>query len=214
MSWCVLDIETIPSLDPAIMTELAAEIEPDKNLKDPEKIRANVAKKLEKAYNETSLDPLRGSICAIGVMTAKGDHHIFTAYGGMDMAHQHALEEQAIRDANEVLSGSVIAWNGRDFDFRFLGIRSLRYADKAKLRSLAPYLSLGIDPMVKLFGPRGYVKQSTFAKHLGIQCDTSFDGSMVAAAYARGEYSKITNHLSDDVRTLREIVLRCKEVLW
>lgn len=214
MSWCVLDLETIPSLDPGIMVELASEIEPDKNLKDPEKIQANVAKKLKKAYEDTSLDPLRGSICAIGVMTEKGDRHIFPAYAGMDLEAQLKAEERAIRDANEVLSGTAVAWNGRDFDFRFMAIRSLRLPPNPQIRSLPQYLMRGTDPMVKLFGHRGYVKQSTFAKHLGIPVDTSFDGSMVAAAYARGEYSKITDHLSDDIRVLWEIVKRCEEVLW
>jgi predicted PolB exonuclease-like 3'-5' exonuclease len=215
VNWCVLDIETIPSQDPNIMAELSKEVKVAKNLKDADKISASREEKLAKAYADTSFDPLLGSICAIGVMTNDGTKHLFTAYSH-DPEEQSALEAQAIADANTVLNGTVFAWNGRDFDFRFLGVRAMRYnVERPVLVALPSYLSRGVDPMRKLFGysPAGMVSLSRFAKHLGIKHDDSFDGSMVAEAFRKGEYSKITAHLDDDIETLYRIVRRCYDSL-
>jgi len=210
VTWCVLDIETIPSLDPDIMSTI--EVKPDSRLKDPGKITADVAQKMQKAYNDTSFDPLHGSICAIGIKTSLGDKHVFTAYS-TDPAEHYRLERQAILDANQVLAGTPCAWNGHDFDFRFMAVRAMKYG----VSRLPGYLlRRGVDPMHRLFGKRwdDKLKLSAACKFFGIHHDNSFDGSMVANAYARGEYKKITTHLEDDIDSLWEIVNRFDDVVF
>lgn len=209
--WLVMDIETIPSLDPEIMSRLDIRI--DSRLKDPVKIAAARAEATDKAFRRTSLDPLYGGICSVAIKRDNGSSSLFTAYGARSMREFLDLEAQLLKHLDIELSGFVpCAWNGRDFDFSFVAVRAMRVGMPRFARFL---LRSGVDPMRRIFGNTraDMVSLASAAEFFGVKHDESFDGSMVADAYARGEFNKISAHAVDDVAATWEIVTKCEEVV-
>jgi predicted PolB exonuclease-like 3'-5' exonuclease len=116
------DIETIPNM---AMVDCLPEPEPAANIKDPEKIAADVQKKKAKQVDTMALSPMFGRICAFSWYGSDG-------YGCDVMKEVSEAEE--IRLVESALTHftitndtapSIITWNGNAFDLPFLIKRAM-----------------------------------------------------------------------------------------
>jgi predicted PolB exonuclease-like 3'-5' exonuclease len=80
MNTIIFDIETAP-LPESEVKHLEPEFEAPGNIKDPDKIKAAIAAKRESWLNKLALDPVTGSVCAIGWMTTEPDIALSTGAG-------------------------------------------------------------------------------------------------------------------------------------
>ena len=166
MKTVFFDIETGP-LPEQELDDFEPVFDPPRNIKDPEKIRAALAKKSSEWRERAALSPLTGEVLAIG-MRVGGENTLL------------------LGDEKDVLTSFWNAWekikpawwvghNVLSFDLPFIVRRCWRH-DIA-----IPYLARTgkgrfddcfVDTMqlwgCGVFGPEGRVSLDNFAKHLGI----------------------------------------------
>jgi predicted PolB exonuclease-like 3'-5' exonuclease len=117
-----VDIETIPNID---MIDCLPEVEPAKNLKDPEKIKSDCEAKKQKLIDDMALSPFYGRICSAAIW-------------GDDLKNYHTIE--SISDSEEMylldwlfgcIKGTttekhqILTWNGYSFDLPFIFKRAM-----------------------------------------------------------------------------------------
>lgn len=117
----VIDIETCAAPDD-VLAKVKPEFLPAANLKDPEKIKASIAEK-ETAWREkAALSPLTGQILAIGLHVSEPDFPEPTDGVRILTETEPAMLENVWGLWNE--GGRFVGFNVREFDFRFMVIRS------------------------------------------------------------------------------------------
>lgn len=152
--WVIWDIETGPqALD--ILESRMPEFTAAANLKDPEKIKADIESKKAKYITQAALSPLTGKVVAVGVLHS---HNGMTLFHGED-------EKQVLQGACGYLSSMIlnrvycIGFNIHGFDLPFLRFRAMvhgvptphwtSYTGRAywfeKFRDLLPELVMGRD---------------------------------------------------------------------
>lgn len=118
-----LDIETIPNLN---LISLLPEPEPSANIKDPEKIAADIAKKKQAAVDKMALSPLTGRICSYAMY--------FDCLPPQWDVINEISDAEEINLINKILCNFVLTnttyptictWNGHKFDIPFIAKRSM-----------------------------------------------------------------------------------------
>ena len=193
-----LDIETKPGEEPNL-----EDFEPKANLKDPEKIRADLEEKKDKAWRSSMLDPFTGGIYCIGIAVDDGQPFSFF----------HDDEKHMMELFDEWLSNysfpRIVSHFGNTFDFQWLFYKGLKY----KLKTVVSAFSKGgttklIDtaPIMDNLAWKTYVSQDKMSKLLlGRPGKGEIDGSMVFDLIRKGEGHRVIKYcVEDDVPTLRE----------
>lgn len=159
-----LDIETIPNLD---MVKFLPEVKAKSTLKDPEKIKKDIAEKKAKQLESMGLNPMFCKIACIG-------------YHGDKISRVDIGEEKEIlKKCFEHLKNSfdaVVTYNGNSFDFDVIFKRGLYY-DLCTLKELKLWTDKfkavrHIDLMAEFCQFGKFEKLDTLAKvYLGEQKD-------------------------------------------
>ncbi len=111
----IFDIET--GTRPEVIANPADWFKPDSRLKDPEKIRADLAESAEKG----ALSPITGQVLAIGYSDGKSDWAVTTLE-----QTEKAIIDAALFSFHERLcqGGKIIGFNILEFDLSFLLLRA------------------------------------------------------------------------------------------
>ncbi len=213
-----LDIETIPCQDPAYLDKLRSEVKAPGNLTKQESIDAWLAENRDAAaidaLAKTSFDPARGHICAIA--WAHDDDPI-SARRCISVADEAGLLSSFFGFINPYHSTTFVGHYINGFDIRFLLCRAVVLGVQIPYqlpRDPKPWDAKLADTMTMWAGAKGTISMDKLAEVLGIEGKHDFDGSMVAAAWAAGEYDKIAEYCADDVRIVRGIHRRFLAVGW
>lgn len=224
-----LDIETIPSQDPACHADILAEIETAKaearapsNYKDPAKIREYVSTRIaeldaqaEDRWRSTALDGTRGEI--ICVSWAIDDLPTCCTLRGPDGAESTLLSGffaalgVAIKESHGRLP-RFIGHNIKDFDLRFI-------FQRAVIRGVRPPCNLPhdargnnehmYDTMLAWAGWGNHISLDRLCRALGMPGKTDgMDGSKVWDAVQAGEIQKVADYCRQDVECVRAVYRR------
>lgn len=211
-----LDIETIPCQSAEYLTRVREGIKPPGTIKKPESIMAWLEENAESATDDavakTSFDPAHGHICTIG--WAIGDEPVQSLHASM------------VADEAGILAGffdalpkmGMVKFIGHyitGFDLRFIMCRAIVLGVKIPSiwpRDPKPWDQSVFDTMVAWAGARGNISQDRLCEALGLPGKGDFDGSMVAAAWAAGEHTRIADYCRSDVETVRAIHRRFEAV--
>ena len=215
-----LDIETLPTEDPAVREEIAAGITPPGNMSKADTIAAwEVDKKpalVDEALRKTSFDATFGRVCCIGwafedapvatVMTpAMSEDDMLRSFCDTVLkqsAGQHEFRLEVI--------GHNVSW-----DLRFLLQRCIVHGIRPPTTLLAvmgakPWSDSIRDTML-MWNPEREkrIKLDTLCKVLGVPTSKGdMDGSKVWDAYQAGEFEKIATYCAADVEATRAVFRR------
>lgn len=214
----VFDIETVPGVDrrdlPATVQEALAQYAERKEM-DPDKAMG--------------LSPYFGKVVSLAV--ADGDAEpddedvtvLFAPPEGTTIANPPAwlrpMSEADLLRAFWALASKaqvVVTFNGRGFDVPFLLSRSLVHGIPARVDLLSQRFALQphLDLWELLGRDRGPSKLDVICWALGIESPKEhMDGSMVAPAYARGDYLKIASYNAHDVRATCAVYRRARDLV-
>ena len=203
MNILFLDIETA---DNPAMVSCLPELNAKANLKDPEKIAADLEEKRAKQRANMALDGDYGQVTAIG--WAWNNEAVPTAEMG--------YERELIATASELIyqADYVITFNGKSFDLPYLWTRARHHGaampypepDTNKYRD-----HWHIDVML-LLTYRGAIPAKPMAQYAqvyGVAHNDVLKGSDMPRLYHEGEHDLIAQHVIDDVDTLRRLWRRC-----
>jgi len=205
------DIESIPCQDPAYRDKVRATIKPPGTIKKPESIAAWLAENADTATDEavakTSFDPAHGHICCLAVAFDDGPVMYWEARKVADERH---ILEAFFAELIQPTMGQArfIGHNITGFDLRFILCRAIVLGvpiPKVIPRDIKPWSNDIFDTMTAWAGARGTIGQVRLAGALDIDIVDDIDGSMVAAAWANGDYANIARHCMSDVETVRAI---------
>lgn len=203
-----LDIETLR--DPRGPAPYIAEAEPDGRVKDPVKMALSKQEKGIKAWERTSLHPLHGWICVIGV--ACDDWPAKTLIGMNEEAVLRQLDELVDPDT------TLVAFNGLGFDFKYVAVRAMKYGLHGLTRAMrCPRYGdeRHIDPFQSVFP--GYPTEgaglSDFARHFGIKHNDQISGSQVYEVWQRNPML-VAEHARLDVELLRTVCFKMVNGGW
>lgn len=204
-----LDIETIPSQSQEYRDEVRKNISPPRNIKKPESIQKWIMEKGDSAADEvvakTSFDPAHGHICCLSFAI---DDEPIKYYEARKLEDEAAILTSFFAALPKMELPCFIGHYVSQFDLRFILCRAVVLGVKipAKIpRDPKPWDDVVFDTMTAWAGNKGSISQDNLAKALGLKGKDGLDGSMVAAAWANGEYSRIAEYCMSDVATVREI---------
>jgi hypothetical protein len=210
MSFLYLDIETLPATDPAIIAEIASGITPPKTMTKPETIAAWEAETkpliVADAVAKTSFNGALGSICVIGWAWDDEPARSATVEKMSERGVLQAWVKLVTMAAD--YGSKVIVGHNVSFDLRFLWQRAIILGVEMPHwlpRAPAPWHREIFDTMTAFAGQRDTISLDNLCKALGIEGKGDFDGSMVAAAWAAGEYDKVASYCRADVDRVRQI---------
>lgn len=209
--WIIFDIES-GSQDEEVLKAQMPEFTPAANLKDPEKIKADIEAKKARYLSQAALSPMTGKVVAVGILQSHGDPLLIH---GED-------EERVVREAVEFITPlmvdrvSCIGFNIHGFDLPFLRFRAMvhkiptrfwtRYTGRAywaeKFRDLLPELVMGRD-----FA--GY-NLDAVAKAFGLGGKTG-DGAHFHETYKKDQKAAL-DYLLKDLEQTRDIAKRMEVI--
>jgi hypothetical protein len=204
-----LDLESIPSQSADYRSKVREGIKPPGTIKKPESILQWLDENAESATNEavakTSFDPAYGHICCLSYAIDDGPIEYFEARKVEDERH---ILESFYAALPKVGRLQFIGHNIAGFDLRFILCRSIVLGVRIPSvipRDIKPWSQEIFDTMTAWAGARGTISQDRLCEALGIAGKDGFDGSMVAEAWANGEYEKISMYCRADVEKVRAI---------
>lgn len=200
----VVDIETTGLSNAADYLE---PVQAARNLKDPEKIAADIEARSAERSSKVALDWNVGRIVALGCWMAHT--------GGMSYLGPTEAEEGAAIEAFWSLAKgrTIVGFNIKGFDLRFLIQRSrflgISYPDV----DLSKYNRKGVrDLYLDLTFNDGTYDQGvmrrglkSFCRRFGIPVTDTTDGAEIPALVARGEWDAIRAHVEADVSLTVEL---------
>jgi 3'-5' exonuclease len=215
-TYVYLDIETIPTQDPDTIAAIRASVKPPSNIKKAETIEAWWAEQgkeaADKAVANTSFDGGRGHVCTVA--WALNDGPVEVRYA-CTVADERLILADLFKAIGKERSPVIVGHYVAGFDLPFLRKRAIVLGLKlpnAFAREAKPWDALVADTMHVWAGSRDTISLDDLCRILGIPGKDGFDGSMVAAAWAAGEYQTIEDYCADDVRRVRAIHQRFMEV--
>lgn len=217
------DIETLPTVDPAVMADIAAGLRHPASMKKAHTIASWEANDkpgaVLEAIAKTSFDGGYGRLASVAWCVGDGEIVAGTSAGpdGYEERIERILIEgffetlHAVRAENRLpprMAGHFIT----GFDLRFLWHRAIvlgiRPPDWWPVDARSWDSSKVHDTMTMWAGGRDHIGQDRLARILGIRGKSDVDGSQVAALWEAGEYERIRVYNADDVRCCREIWCR------
>lgn len=211
-----LDIETIPCQSAEYRAKVRENIKPPGTIKKPESILQwmddNADAAVDEAVAKTSFDPAHGHICCLAFAVGKGQVQYYEA---RTVADERPLLENFFAALPEMGQTRFIGHNVAAFDLRFIICRAIVLGVRippAIPRDIKPWSQEIFDTMTAWAGARGMIGQDRLAEALGLPGEGDFNGSMVAEAWAKGEYGRIARYCMSDVETVRDIHRRFEAV--
>lgn len=194
----VCDIETAGLPNAADFLEAVV---PDARLKDPEKIKADIAEKEAARLNKLELDWNVGRIVAIAWWTERSG--VITRVCPSEIDENHAIREVW----SECRRRTIVGFNVKGFDLKFMVQRS-RY-----LGIIYPTLDLGKytrNGIVDLFSEltfhentydKGAMRRTlhAFCRRFGIPVTDTTTGKNIAALVEAGDWQGIAAHVTSDI---------------
>ena len=236
-----LDIETIPSQRPDVLTKFqsraraecetdVASITPPGNLKKPETIkaweeevkpgviaekRATCEAEIDAAYRKTALNGAYGEVAVIGFAVGDGDPVAVVR----DMGRQMSEKELLYRTFEALPSGRIllVGHNVLEFDLRFLFQRAMvnqvPFPPELRMAMEAKPWETGrlFDTMTQWAGFKGRISLDALCDAFGIPGKGDIDGSKVWDYVKAGRIAEIAEYCRDDVRMTREVF---KKMQW
>ena len=205
----LFDLETIA--DPSVLSILPP-VEPKANLKDPEKIKSDIAEKEAKRLSELGLDITTNMICCISY-NLKGQIYILTNFTGDK--EKVMLENFWMQIKDQV---SFVSFNGNEFDVPVLMFRSM-------LLGVTPLVDISPDrycrgnhkdlrAIITNFNKYQKGTQDFLCKRLGCNIEPFGEGSQIQEWYDNGEFDKITTHCQIDIKMLEYLYLKMKGIYF
>jgi hypothetical protein len=209
-----IDIETIPTQDESIQKHILDNVTADGRLKDPEKIKADIAKKSDEAVDKTGLSGLFGTVLCVGL--AVDDSPVKTLYNttGEDnlLADVRALICPPVPMIDEpYCSSTLIGHNSVGFDVPFLSQRMMINGMKPLFPNGVKPWDMNVEDTMLLFacGSKNYYSLDDLCLAFGVKSPKGdMDGSKVYEYYQAGRHSEIQDYCRDDVQATREIYRR------
>lgn len=210
--FCYLDIETLPTQSDDTRAKIAATITPPGSMTKADTIAAWEKEKkpaaVEEAIAKTSFNGAHGHVCCIG--WAFDDEPASSIIWPLDVDSEAATLHtfKAIIESRTNFPPVIVGHNVAEFDIRFLWQRAMVLGIKMPTwfpRSPRPWDREVFDTMTAFAGARNTVSMDTLCQALGIPGKDDMDGSMVAEAWANGEYQRIADYCKADVERTRAI---------
>jgi len=198
----VLDIETVAT------DEAAKLVEPAKNLKDPDKIKASIQERLDGAAKY----PFTARPIAIGWCEEGEDIERVETCDG-EAAERHLLKEFIPRiwngqgkDATQLL----VTFNGLHYDLPLLMIRCRLLGVPCPQIDIRKYYTPHHDMLQRLTwnGELEWRSLTWFATVLGLDTSDAFSGKEIAQLYEEKNWDAIKAHCASDVRLTRLVAER------
>jgi|SRR5688572_11735889 len=162
------DCETAPLPEAELLASMP-EFEPAANLKDPEKIKANIAEKRQRWLSEAALSAVTGQILCIGTLRG-GEFHLWKGVSEEDLIFEFLAFLQT-----EIQSGTrIVGFCCKSFDLPYLVRRAWRYGIRVPFCLWeGRYFSSLITDLAEAWAcagrdPRDKVSLDTLAKFLGV----------------------------------------------
>ena len=207
----ILDIETMGLPNAADYLE---PVQAARNLKDPEKIKADIAEKEAARLDKLALDWNVGRIAAIGWWTDRD--------GVMVDVCRNEAEERATLGAvwDACKHRTIVGFNAKGFDLRFMIQRSRLLGVPHPLLDLGKYSKRGItDLYLELtFGDGTYDQGAmrrtlkAFCRRFGIPVTDEIDGADIPALIAAGDWGAVQAHCASDVMLTVELARKLRVV--
>lgn len=215
-----LDIETIPTQNADLESEIRASVKPPGNISKQETIDKWWAEKggtaAEEAYRKTALDGSKGEI--ISIAWAFNDDDVVCDYREQGWSEQNLLHGFYRNISEKIITEDigfftrVIHGSKNLFDLRFLFQRSVILGVKPSFELHQDSRYNGdhtFDTMTCFAGFMGYVSLDSLCTTLGIDSPKSkMTGSEVWDYFKAGRIDEIAEYNIDDVRALREVYRR------
>jgi predicted PolB exonuclease-like 3'-5' exonuclease len=202
----ILDLETAP-IDG--VEALVEPVEAAANLRDPEKIAADIARKQAAQVDRAALYAYTARIVALGVVEA----------GGHEAVHLCRTEPEeiyaltafwAVAQAEAKFTHPIVTFNGRVFDLPVLLVRSLLLGVPHPDISLDRYRSPHID-LLDLLTYHGTIAARSlkwYAKRFGIAVEDQTSGKDIAQLVQAGDWTAVQAHCLSDIRLTRALAER------
>lgn len=217
MSNIFMDIETLPTDNPEVISMVKSKLTAPSNYKDPEKISAYIEDKADEAIHKTGLSGLFGRVLCFGY--AIDDQPAGVVYGKEASDEKFILQDiRRIICTNagrkrDYCANTLIGHNLLGFDIPFLSQRMM-------VNGLPPLFEHGTKPwdtgaydtsLMFACGNRDFYSLENLCLAFGVKSPKGeIDGSMVAQAYRDGRHDQIIDYCADDVRATRELYLKMK----
>lgn len=194
----VVDVETVGLPDAAQYLE---PIQPDKRLKDAEKIKADIAEKEQARLERLSLDWNVGRIAALGWWTEREDITI-------RLCPDEDEERLALVDFWDASKHkTIVGYNAKAFDLRFMVQRSRYLSVPYPILDFGKYSKKGVTDLYLdlTFGDGTYDQGAmrrtlhAFCKRFGLSVNDEIQGKDIPALVAAGEWLQVESHLRSDV---------------
>lgn len=208
-----LDIETIPTSDPAIIAEIAAQVTPPASMKKAETIAEWEANQkgaaVAEAVAKTSFNGAYGRVCCVGWAWNDDEPNSIDARKFTEEDVLLGVFDLIQRDRphgayQPVVVGHYVA----DFDLRFIWQRAFVLGVKMPAwwpRDPKPWSREVHDTMNMWAGAKGSISLDNLCKALRIEGKAGVDGAMIACMWQRGEYDAIASYCRGDVERVRNI---------
>lgn len=188
------------------IADAADYVQPARNLRDPDKIAASVAERLEKA----ALYPWTARIVCLGWCEA-GDTAVSYRLCNHESFERTALKEfWAVAADNRVTVRPMVTFNGRAYDLPLLMARSMLLGVPHPTLNLDRYRTPHIDLLDRLtwFGALEPRSLQWFARRFGLDTSDAFSGALVAQLVEDGNWDAIVKHCESDVTLTRQLAER------
>ncbi len=236
-----LDLESLPvgqpdfsdCIDPTtiVVTHDDPDIKPDRRLKDPEKVAADIERKraalqerlraeatqkredAEEYWRRGSLNPMRGRVLCVGLCS--DDQPPTVLWDEDERALLEQLQELLLKVETAGYRPLVTTWHGSGFDIPFLIRRALhwglydlaRILHRRKMR-YHPGDLMNVWKMDQWNRTKGepHAKLDDVCAFLGIgRPDNPIGGADVLDRYLAGDHDAIRAHVAADVEDLRKV---------
>lgn len=214
MAYLYLDLETLPTVDPDIIADIAAGITPPGSMSKPETIAKWEAETkpglVDEAVGKTALTGALGRIAVIGWAWNEDGVHtaIFDPPGGETREHFQAALNAIEASAPNDFGKTVVGHNVSNFDIRFLWQRAMVLGVRMPVwmpRDPKPWSREVHDTMVMWSGSRDWISLDKLCRAMSIPGKGDMSGSDVAAAWLRGEFDRVAEYCAQDVERVRSV---------
>lgn len=200
----IVDIETMPLPNAADFLE---PVQAARNLKDPEKIKADIEQRTADRDSRLALDWNVGRIAALGWWTAEHGTRVSLCLSESD-------EAEALKafwfDAKH---RSIIGFNVKGFDLRYIIQRSRFLGVSFPYVDMAKYSRRGVvDLFLELtfydgIHDQGAMRRSlkAFCRRFGIPVHDEIDGKDIPALVLAGEWGQVEDHMRSDLALTVEL---------
>ena len=203
MRYLVLDIETIGIPNAADFLPVG-DIEPDGRLKDPEKIKSDIASKHQAMVNGAALDLDLARLVAVGTCHDTTANSTVLKTEDDERGYLEALGHELDPYGRDFVT--LITFNGHRYDLpllmrraRYLGVNFSRInLDRYKSPHIDLYEELTMRGTIKAHGLRWYFKRHGWTDLIDAD-PLANGGADVARAWAEGHYEDVGAHVRCDV---------------